>query len=575
MTAHFTSRAFFTLLCAFSTPANSQIFQELYHFSSCYWDDNTGWHCPDGAGPKAALIQGRNGYFYGTTTSDGQFGCGTVFRMTPEGQFTTLASFDGTNGCHPFGALVQASDGNFYGTTLSGGGTLFRITPTGAITHLRYLGGMWGVNPMGDLTEGPDHKLYGVTQEGGDPGGMGTIFRISLGGNYERLAVLYPPDTYFPTGGLLLASDGNFYGVSGGDHGSVYKLTTNGVLTTIALFPAGVSAWPYGKMVEARDGSFYGASDGFDLIGAIYKLSRNGMLTSVAHFNFANGEYPVGLIQARDGNFYGLCYSGGTGYIPPQPCGTVFRMTPDGTLTGLFSFTGYGGEYPGVHPWAGLVEGTDGNLYGTTSSGGVIGAGNIFRIIMPGNECSLTCPTNISVCNDPGQCGAVVHFDPPLITNCSGFGLTSAPPSGSFFPVGTNTVVCTAIDSSSGRLTNTCNFLVAVRDCEPPVIHSITANPASLWPPNRKMQPVTLRVSASDNCRVARSKIISVTSNEAGSNHGNLRTASDWEITGDLAVNLRAQPSHDRAARIYTVTVECADAAGNQSTAVVRITVQH
>jgi hypothetical protein len=161
------------------------------------------------------------------------------------------------------------------------------------------------------------------------------------------------------------------------------------------------------------------------------------------------------------------------------------------------------------------------------------------------------------------------------MTNCSGFVLTSAPPSGSFFPVGTNTVVCTAIDSASGRLTNTCNLLVTVRECEPPVIHSITATPASLWPPNRKMQPVTLNVNATDNCRVARSKILSVTSNEAGSDHGNLRTASDWEITGDLTLNLRAERSGSGPARIYTIRTECTDDAGNKSTGSVQVSVSH
>src|SRR4051794_23796214 len=103
------------LLCIFGARARGQTYQELNYFSSCYWDDNTGWHCPDGAGPRGALVQGRDGYFYGTTRSDGQFGCGTVFRMTPEGQLAALASLGGTNGCSPYGALLQARDGNLYG----------------------------------------------------------------------------------------------------------------------------------------------------------------------------------------------------------------------------------------------------------------------------------------------------------------------------------------------------------------------------------------------------------------------------------------------------------------------------
>jgi hypothetical protein len=120
---------------------------------------------------------------------------------------------------------------------------------------------------------------------------------------------------------------------------------------------------------------------------------------------------------------------------------------------------------------------------------------------------------------------------------------------------------------ASGQLTNTCAFLVTVRDCEPPVIHSISASPSVLWPPNRKMHPVALHVSASDNCHVGRSRIISVSSNE-----GN---ASDWEITGDLTLNLRAERSSNGPDRVYSIIVECADDSANTSTAVANISVSH
>ena len=253
-------------LAAALVPARGQMFQELNYFSSCYWDDNTGWHCPDGAGPQCTLIQAKDGNFYGTTTSDGQWGCGTVFKMTPEGALTALASFDGTNGCFPYGALLQASDGNFYGTTVGsayGQGILFRVTPEGKITPLVGFGG--SSDPVGDLAQGPDGLLYGVTQTGGPAGGNGTIFRTSLDGAFELLAVLYPgPGPYYPTGGLLLASDGNFYGPCGGLHGSIYRLTTNGVVSTVAVFGGGPgeAAWPFGKLVEAEDGNFYGVAGG-------------------------------------------------------------------------------------------------------------------------------------------------------------------------------------------------------------------------------------------------------------------------------------------------------------------------
>lgn len=388
------------LLCMSSAGARSQTYQEVNYFSSCYWDDNTGWHCPDGAGPKGTLIQGRDGFFYGTTTSDGKFGRGTVFRMTPEGRLTTLAAFGSGDGDHAYGALLQARDGTLYGTTLYGGiggGTMFKVTLDGTLTTIGVFTS--GAGPVGELAEGADGLLYGVTREGGDNNSHGTIFRVSTNGwswnemsIYMHLFYAGSPEGYYPSGGLLLASDGNFYGVTAGLYGTVYKLTLDGTVSLVAAFPDGAdgAAWPSGKLVEAEDGSFYGASDSTTHGGAIFKFTRDGTLTTVAHFNFANGQSPLGLILARDGNFYGLSYDGGTGYIPPQPCGTAFRMTPDGTLSGLFSFTGYGGEYPGAHPWAGLVEGSDGNLYGTTKDGGVIGAGNIFRLIMPGPRLAST-----------------------------------------------------------------------------------------------------------------------------------------------------------------------------------------
>ena len=183
-------------------------------------------------------------------------------------------------------------------------------------------------------------------------------------------------------------------------------------------------------------------------------------------------------------------------------------------------------------------------------------------------ECQLVCPTNIFVCNDLGQCGAVVYYAPPPLSNCSGSSITFTPPSGSFFSVGTNTVVCTAFAPRPGQQTNTCAFMVAVRDCEPPSIQSIAASPAILWPPNHKMRPVALQVSATDNCRVARTRILQVTSNQPGS-------SSDWELTGDLTVNLRAERFGNGADRIYSIIVECSDDAGNTAIALASVTVPH
>jgi hypothetical protein len=170
-----------------------------------------------------------------------------------------------------------------------------------------------------------------------------------------------------------------------------------------------------------------------------------------------------------------------------------------------------------------------------------------------------------TLCNDPGQCGATVTFGALATTNWPGYVVTVDPPPRSFLPVGTNVVAWTAVDAVSGQLSNTCTFLVAVRDCEPPVIHDVIANPASLWPPNHKMQPVVLSVSAIDNCHVAHSRIVSVSSDGAAN--------SDWEITGDLTLKLRSERSGNTP-RTYSITVESSDDSGNRSFAVVTVAVQ-
>jgi RNA polymerase sigma factor (sigma-70 family) len=175
---------------------------------------------------------------------------------------------------------------------------------------------------------------------------------------------------------------------------------------------------------------------------------------------------------------------------------------------------------------------------------------------------TMTSSTNIAVCNDPGQSGAVVRFPIAVAT----------PASGSFFPVGTNKVLCTATNEA-GQVTNSCSFEIAVQDCEPPVIHSIAASQDVLWPSQHRMEEVTVHVEASDNCHLARCKIISVACSESIPADGGVYTTGEWEITEDLTVNLSAEPPSAGVARVYTITVECRDDSGNASMAVVHVTV--
>lgn len=186
----------------------------------------------------------------------------------------------------------------------------------------------------------------------------------------------------------------------------------------------------------------------------------------------------------------------------------------------------------------------------------------------------ITCPANVVVPNDPGQCSAVVNYpDPVVVDNCPGATSSCEPPPGSIFEVDETDVSCTATDGSGG--TSGCLFSVTVLDVEPPVIESVNATPSFLWPPNHKMVPVSLDVEVTDNCEVVSCAVISVSSNENVNGRGDGNTSPDWQILGDLQVALRAERAGGGAGREYTLSVQCTDEAQNASQAAVVVPVAH
>jgi len=185
----------------------------------------------------------------------------------------------------------------------------------------------------------------------------------------------------------------------------------------------------------------------------------------------------------------------------------------------------------------------------------------------------LTC-NDMTLSTDPGQCSAVADYDLSVTDDQSAVTVSCSPPSGSKLPKGVNQVQCEATDIHGA--TDTCNFTVTVEDSEPPFIGSISADPPSLWPPNHKMVSVGVDVSVTDNCDSNPvCKITSVGSNEPVDGLGDGDTAPDWEITGDLTLNLRAERSGGGDGRVYTITVRCTDASRNSSTATTEVTVPH
>jgi len=320
--------------------------------------------------------------------------------VCPAQTVTTLHDFSNfQDGANPAAGLVQITDGNLYGTTTSSSSTVFEIAPSGTFKSLDSLGESL---PSATLVQASDRNLYGTTSAGGNEG-AGTVYRVTPGGAvttlYSFCSQLDCPDGSGPDGGLIQASDGNLYGVTaaGGANsaGTVFRITLNGTLTTLYSFCSQANcadgSSPEAGLVQDSDGNFYGTTleNGADGGGTIYRITLSGTLTTLYTFcsqtDCADGASPfAGLIQANDGNFYGTTYGGGA-----NRNGTVFRITPGGTLTELYSFCSQANCADGTGPRGGLIQATDGNLYGTTTYGGNVNYGTLFKIALNGTLTTL------------------------------------------------------------------------------------------------------------------------------------------------------------------------------------------
>lgn len=274
---------------------------------------------------------------------------GTIFKITFGGTLTTLYRFcpsgsNCTNGSEPTGGVIQASDGNFYGTTFRGGtssncpssalgcGTVFKITPQGSLTTLysfcSQAGCADGSLPIAGLVQGSDGNLYGTTSSGGTGCAInqrlcGTIFKITPGGTFTSLhSFTNADDTGNPFAALIEGVDGNFYGTASGPPGTVFRMSPAGSLTVLSTFANGVNS--DAALTQAADGNFYGTTLGTS--STIFKMTLSGTLTSVYLFcsqmHCDDGDQPHAAVTAGvDGNLYGTTYGGGVG-----GSGTVFRF---------------------------------------------------------------------------------------------------------------------------------------------------------------------------------------------------------------------------------------------------------
>ena len=337
----------------------------LYTFTGAYDGDGPVGLTPDGLGD-----------LYGMTQYGGTNGYGGIYEFTPSTlSFSVLYDFtNGLDGAYPFDPLVLGSDGNFYGATEGDGqtnfGTIFSISPAGSLTLLyTFTGQADGGTPQGTLVEGPGEFFYGTTYYGGNSSGYGVIFRVDA---YGDCKVVHTFDFFNgggPYGGLVLASDGNFYGTTdyGGanNDGTVFRLTPGGTFSNLFSFNGANGANPSDDLVQGLDGRLYGRTyfGGAYGLGAVYGISTNGVFQLLFSFDGTNGANPYpALLAGHDGNLYGLTTSGGTN----GQDGLIYEVTPGGA----FDIVAYFDGLTGNGAFAPLVRGDDGNFYSTTFGGG-------------------------------------------------------------------------------------------------------------------------------------------------------------------------------------------------------------
>jgi uncharacterized repeat protein (TIGR03803 family) len=323
---------------------------------------------------------------------------GSIAQSSTTATFTTLASFNGTNGGDPFQTLVQGTDGNLYGFAAGSAKSpaeVFKVTLAGTIIPLVTSEDLFQGDPGPLLSVlGADGNFYGTTMVGGTQNG-GTVFQMTPDGqlttlyNFCETPLPCSSGGAYPMNGVIQGSDGNFYGTtpteSPSSFGAIFQLTLGGVLTTLYGFnEAEFGGYRSdGPLIEGTNGNFFGLDSNGNIA---FTVTPQGEFAILHNFCCANGGYPVGpLVQTTDGNLYGEALAGGLsnrmecGVIG---CGTIFRMTPEGWFRTIYSFCAGEHSCPsGSWPTGGLTLGSDGNLYGITlNGGGPYRLGTIFRV---------------------------------------------------------------------------------------------------------------------------------------------------------------------------------------------------
>jgi uncharacterized repeat protein (TIGR03803 family) len=342
---------------------------------------------------NAGVIFGSDCHLYGTTFYGGKKGHGVVYELDRDGNEKVLYNFSllTANGYgQPTGGVIRDSKGNLYGTTFIGqaevgygNGVVYKVDTAGHSTVLHnFTGGADGGDPYGGVIRDAKGNLYGTTN-GGGASGAGVVFKVDTSGNET---VLYSftggVDGGYPLAGVILDSKGNLYGTTNGGGASgagvVFKVDTSGNETALYSFTGGADGgYPLAGVIRDSKGNLYGTTNGGGASGAgvVFKVDTSGNETVLYSFTGgADGAGPLWVVLARDsaGNLYGTTTAGGA-----SNAGVVFKVDTSGDETVLHSFTG-GAD--GGSPYAGVIFGPTGKLYGTTAFGGQTNAGVVFEI---------------------------------------------------------------------------------------------------------------------------------------------------------------------------------------------------
>jgi uncharacterized repeat protein (TIGR03803 family) len=350
-----------------------------------------------------------DGSLWTTVGQGGDFNVGAVIRMKPDGQYTRVADFKGTNGAGPQGGLVNGNNGYMYGTTSSGGkwgpGTIFRISQKGGAAEVIYdfrNGRNTGLVPKDCKT--PKNCAYSPAQRRDMSGGYPVSAPVVIGGN------LYGVTSYSNAQGY-----GTLYTIplntatreDGDDKMHVLCMFQPTLVNDPAMrdFRCNTNGVTAAFLTVGRDGNLYGTTTGVH--GSVFKATTGGEVTSLHEFNGQDGDKPFALMQASEGNLYGTTATGGVGNW-----GTLYRIsaTADGFLALKYFGQKTDNLYGGQYPVAGVVEGADGQLYGAVKAGGLLsGGGWLYHIAKDGSNFGILHEF------DNGQTGALPVTTPAIV----------------------------------------------------------------------------------------------------------------------------------------------------------------